>query len=154
MANTSQFTIMKEDHTVANLLVSYLRKHPNVRFAAYKSMLSIFLLSSVPTLPSHWLCFRLLLCPLASKAPVSLCRSPSLHTLLLPNVHNQSLHPCVTRRADSEPNCQLPTLTCLSSLSASRRTAPSRPKRPLCRYHKRSSACWLSWTEISFASSS
>lgn len=37
MANTSQFTIIKEDHTVANLLVSYLRKHPNVRFAAYKS---------------------------------------------------------------------------------------------------------------------
>lgn len=36
MANTSQFTIIKEDHTVANLLVSYLRKHPNVRFAAYK----------------------------------------------------------------------------------------------------------------------
>ena len=37
MANTSQFTIIKEDHTVGNLLVSYLRKHPNVRFAAYKS---------------------------------------------------------------------------------------------------------------------
>ena len=40
MANTSQFTIIKEDHTVANLLVAYLRKHPNVRFVGYKGMYS------------------------------------------------------------------------------------------------------------------
>jgi DNA-directed RNA polymerase II subunit RPB11 len=47
MANCSDFLLLKEDHTLGNLLSAYLRMAPHVMFAAYKSMYS----SSLPHPP-------------------------------------------------------------------------------------------------------
>lgn len=38
MSNTSDFILMKEDHTLGNLLAEHLKAHPNVYMAGYKSM--------------------------------------------------------------------------------------------------------------------
>ncbi|KAF5555553.1 DNA-directed rna polymerase ii subunit rpb11 [Fusarium tjaetaba] len=37
MSNTSDFVLMKEDHTLGNLLSEHLKMHPNVYMAGYKS---------------------------------------------------------------------------------------------------------------------
>jgi DNA-directed RNA polymerase II subunit RPB11 len=37
MSNTSDFILMKEDHTLGNLLAEHLKAHPNVYMAGYKS---------------------------------------------------------------------------------------------------------------------
>jgi hypothetical protein len=37
MANTSDFVLKKEDHTLGNLLSEHLKAHPNVMMAGYKS---------------------------------------------------------------------------------------------------------------------
>ncbi|XXG99778.1 ribosome biogenesis protein ytm1 [Hypoxylon texense] len=36
MSNTSDFIILKEDHTVGNLLAEHFKQHPNVMMAGYK----------------------------------------------------------------------------------------------------------------------
>ncbi|KAK0720053.1 DNA-directed RNA polymerase [Lasiosphaeris hirsuta] len=36
MSNTSDFTLLKEDHTLGNLLSEHLKKAPNVLMAGYK----------------------------------------------------------------------------------------------------------------------
>jgi DNA-directed RNA polymerase II subunit RPB11 len=36
MSNTSDFVLMKEDHTLGNLLSEHLKMHPNVHMAGYK----------------------------------------------------------------------------------------------------------------------
>ncbi|EWY98366.1 DNA-directed RNA polymerase II subunit RPB11 [Fusarium oxysporum f. sp. raphani 54005] len=36
MSNTSDFVLMKEDHTLGNLLSEHLKMHPNVYMAGYK----------------------------------------------------------------------------------------------------------------------
>jgi DNA-directed RNA polymerase II subunit RPB11 len=36
MSNTSDFILMKEDHTLGNLLSDHLKAHPNVLMAGYK----------------------------------------------------------------------------------------------------------------------
>ncbi|KAI2608824.1 DNA-directed RNA polymerase II subunit RPB11 [Hypoxylon fragiforme] len=36
MPNTSDFTILKEDHTVGNLLAEHFKQHPHVMMAGYK----------------------------------------------------------------------------------------------------------------------
>uniref|UniRef100_A0A0B7KE15 DNA-directed RNA polymerase RBP11-like dimerisation domain-containing protein n=1 Tax=Bionectria ochroleuca TaxID=29856 RepID=A0A0B7KE15_BIOOC len=36
MANTSDFVLKKEDHTLGNLLSEHLKAHPNVMMAGYK----------------------------------------------------------------------------------------------------------------------
>lgn len=38
MSNTSDFILMKEDHTLGNLLAEHIKAHPNVYMAGYKSM--------------------------------------------------------------------------------------------------------------------
>lgn len=38
MANTSDFLMKKEDHTLGNLLAEHLKMHPKVLMAGYKSM--------------------------------------------------------------------------------------------------------------------
>ncbi len=38
MANCSDFLLLKEDHTLGNLLSVYLKMAPHVMLAAYKSM--------------------------------------------------------------------------------------------------------------------
>ncbi len=40
MSNTSDFTIMKEDHTLGNLLSEALKQAPHVLFAAYKGAMT------------------------------------------------------------------------------------------------------------------
>jgi DNA-directed RNA polymerase subunit L len=40
MANTSDFVIKKEDHTIGNLVSEHLKKHQHVLMAGYKSMLN------------------------------------------------------------------------------------------------------------------
>jgi DNA-directed RNA polymerase II subunit RPB11 len=37
MSNCSDFTLLKEDHTLGNLLSAYLKMAPHVMMAAYKS---------------------------------------------------------------------------------------------------------------------
>ena len=37
MANTSDFLMKKEDHTLGNLLAEHLKMHPKVLMAGYKS---------------------------------------------------------------------------------------------------------------------
>lgn len=46
MSNTSDFILMKEDHTLGNLLAEHLKAHPNVYMAGYKS---------TSRLPNFWL---------------------------------------------------------------------------------------------------
>ncbi|KAI1138765.1 DNA-directed RNA polymerase II subunit RPB11 [Hypoxylon sp. FL0543] len=36
MSNTSDFVIMKEDHTIGNLLAEHFKQHPHVMMAGYK----------------------------------------------------------------------------------------------------------------------
>ncbi|OTA67412.1 RBP11-like subunits of RNA polymerase [Hypoxylon sp. EC38] len=36
MSNTSDFIIMKEDHTIGNLLAEHFKQHPHVMMAGYK----------------------------------------------------------------------------------------------------------------------
>jgi DNA-directed RNA polymerase, subunit L len=38
MANTSDFIILKEDHTIGNLLSEHLKQAPHVMMAGYKSI--------------------------------------------------------------------------------------------------------------------
>jgi hypothetical protein len=37
MSNTSDFTMLKEDHTLGNLIAEHLKAAPNVMMAGYKS---------------------------------------------------------------------------------------------------------------------
>ena len=37
MSNTSDFTLLKEDHTLGNLLAEHLKQAPHVLMAGYKS---------------------------------------------------------------------------------------------------------------------
>lgn len=41
MSNTSDFVLKKEDHTLGNLISDYIKNHPNVYMAGYKSMLPL-----------------------------------------------------------------------------------------------------------------
>ena len=41
MANTSDFLMKKEDHTLGNLISEHLKMHPKVLLAGYKSMLCL-----------------------------------------------------------------------------------------------------------------
>jgi DNA-directed RNA polymerase II subunit RPB11 len=38
MSNASDFILLKEDHTMGNLISCHLKKEPHVLFAAYKGM--------------------------------------------------------------------------------------------------------------------
>lgn len=38
MSNTSDFILLKEDHTMGNLISEYLKMDPHVLMAGYKSM--------------------------------------------------------------------------------------------------------------------
>lgn len=38
MSNTSDFVLLKEDHTLGNLLSEHLKMHRNVMMAGYKGM--------------------------------------------------------------------------------------------------------------------
>ncbi len=59
MSNTSDFIMMKEDHTLGNLISEYLKLHPHVLMAGYKGEISVPCLrrsngyhSSPPMLPA------------------------------------------------------------------------------------------------------
>ena len=41
MMNTSDFVILKEDHTIGNLVSEHLKMHPKVMMAGYKSRFSL-----------------------------------------------------------------------------------------------------------------
>ena len=42
MSNTSDFKILKEDHTLANLLAEHLKQAPHVLMAGYKSTFTLY----------------------------------------------------------------------------------------------------------------
>lgn len=44
MANTSDFLMLKEDHTLGNLLAEHLKMHPKVLMAGYKGKLALAVL--------------------------------------------------------------------------------------------------------------
>jgi DNA-directed RNA polymerase II subunit RPB11 len=48
MSNCSDFLLLKEDHTLGNLLSAYLRMAPHVMLAGYKSMFLPFHFSHHP----------------------------------------------------------------------------------------------------------
>lgn len=49
MPNTSDFIILKEDHTIGNIIAEHLKKHKNVKMAGYKS--TSLSLSRLPSNP-------------------------------------------------------------------------------------------------------
>lgn len=55
MSNTSDFVILKEDHTLGNVITEHLRAMPNVMMAAYKSKLLPFHHNIPNKLADHFL---------------------------------------------------------------------------------------------------
>lgn len=51
MSNTSDFILLKEDHTLGNLLSEHLKQAPHVMMAGYKSKAPVALLPLLHTHP-------------------------------------------------------------------------------------------------------
>jgi len=56
MSNTSDFTLLKEDHTLGNLLSEHLKQAPHVMMAGYKSELEPTLRGVMEIYPEAMVC--------------------------------------------------------------------------------------------------